>query len=327
MIIINKTRFILFLLSVIMLLVIFLTGISYFYIKNQFSEPLSSGNNYNQIFVVKEGEGLKKIAANLEKDNLIKNDIWFMSYILLKGWGAQLKAGEYLINPGLNVKEIANKIIQGETNSVDIKITIPEGFNLKKIDARLAKYGLIEEGELANKEELEGYLFPDTYNFEKGESLEKIISKMKENFADQLDSKIKADIEDQGKDIEEIIIMASIIEKEVNNDQDRKIVSGIFWRRLADNYPLESCATIAYALEIDKWRYSQEDTEIDSAYNTYRNIGLPPTPICNPGLSSIKAAVYPQESDYYFFLSGVNGETVFSKTLEEHNQNKAKYLY
>ncbi|MBU4082674.1 endolytic transglycosylase MltG, partial [Patescibacteria group bacterium] len=136
----------------------------------------------------------------------------------------------------------------------------------------------------------------------------------------------RAEIKKQGKTVEEVVIMASILEKEVRTDRDRRIASGIFWRRLGNNYPLQSCATIAYILDEDKWRYSTEDTKVDSPYNSYQNVGLPKGPICNPGLSAIRAAINPQENDYNFFLSKPDGETVFSKTLEEHNTNKAKYL-
>ena len=121
--------------------------------------------------------------------------------------------------------------------------------------------------------------------------------------------------------------MASILEREVKSDEDRAIVSGIFWKRLESNYPLESCATIAYILEIDKWRYSVEETRIESPYNTYLNVGLPPTPINNPGLSAIEAAVYPEYTDYNFFLTDPEtGVTIFSKTFDEHNANKRKYF-
>jgi len=120
--------------------------------------------------------------------------------------------------------------------------------------------------------------------------------------------------------------MASLIEKEVATDEDRKIVSGIFWKRLKNHYPLQSCATVAYALGVDKWRYSVNDTQIESPYNTYKYIGLPAGPISNPGLSAIKAAIYPQESDYNYFLSKPDGETVFSRTLREHNLAIQKYL-
>jgi UPF0755 protein len=322
----------------------------YFFIHYQITTPVSQ-QFQEQTFIVQKGESLRQISQHLEKEGLINQDYWFKFYVLMKGWAAHLQAGEYLLSPSMDISQIAQKIVKGEAISQDIQVTIPEGFTLKQIDARLAQVGLIQPGELINFDPtqvssfspstfleqkgagqafqvsgLEGYLFPDTYRFEKDTSLETVVKKMLDNFDRKLDKDLKNEIERQGKTIHQIVIMASLLEKEVRKYEDRQIVSGIFWKRLEKNYPLESCATIAYILGVDKWRYSIEETKIDSPYNTYQNIGLPPGPICNPGLSAIKAAIYPQESDANFFLSKPDGETVFSKTLEEHNLNKAKYL-
>ena len=321
--IINKKKFILFWLSMFLVVVCLIGG--YFLIKYQIFRPLSS-QSVEQSFIIEKGEGLREIAANLEEVGLVRNKIYFEYYVLFRGWAARLQAGEYFLSPSLNLPQIAETIVKGEAFSQEITITIPEGFTLKQIDARLTKAGLIEAGELLKQTQLEGYLFPDTYRFSKEATLDEIISKMRDNFDRKLDEDLKGEIARQGKTIKEIIIMASLLEKEVPTDEDRRIVSGIFWKRLKDNYPLQSCATIAYVMDIDKWRYSIEETRIVSPYNTYQNIGLPPGPICHPGLSAIEAAVYPEPSDYYFFLSKPDGQTVFSQTLEEHNQNKIEYF-
>jgi len=174
---------------------------------------------------------------------------------------------------------------------------------------------------------LEGYLFPDTYIIYNDASLEDIVLKMLHNFDSKLTSKMREDIKKQEKTIYEIITMASVIEKEVRDPEEMKIVSGIFWKRIDVWQPLQSCASLAYILGINKPVYSIEDTKIESPYNTYQNYGLPPGPICNPGLAAIEAAIYPKETEYNYFLSKKeNGETVFSRTIEEHNLNKAKYL-
>jgi len=321
--ILNKERFILFFVSMSIFLALILGAV--LYVNYQINVPLDS-QGQEKIFVVEKGDGLKIVAANLEKENLIRQKFWFMTYVFYHGWAGQLKAGEFILNPSLTVPAIAREIT-GKALSQEIEITIPEGFTLKKIDARLAAAGLIKEGELlADSRKLEGYLFPDTYRFDQNDSLDEIVKKMTDNFDQKMDKSLRDEITRQKKTLAEIIVMASIIEKEVSNYEDRRIVSGIFWQRLKDNYPFQSCATIAYALGVDKWRYSTDDTKIDSPYNTYQNAGLPPGPICNPGLESIKAAIYPQPTDYYFFLSTPDGKTIFSKTLEEHNLNKAKYL-
>lgn len=320
---INRKKFIIFC-SGIIFLILFLIGIAFF-AYYQIKTPLIQ-EGQETLFIIEKGQGLKEIAANLEEVELIRSKNWFMTYIFYRGWAAQLQAGEYLLNPSWNISQIAQKIVKGEIISFEVLITIPEGFTLKQIDARLAKAGLIKSGELASKTELEGYLFPDTYQFNKDTELEEIIEIMRENFNTKLDEELKQEIVKQGKTIDQIIIMASLLEKEVPLYEDRQIAAGIFWKRIATNYPLQSCATIAYVLEIDKWIYSIEDTEINSPYNTYQNIGLPPGPISNPGLSAIKAAIYYKTSDYNFFLSKPDGETVFSKDFEEHKENKAKYL-
>ena len=297
-----------------------------FYFIYQVKIPLDS-QGAEQVFTIVKGEGSEEISANLEKVGLIRNRFWFNTYIYLKGLSTHLQAGEYDLSPSLNVEQIAYKLAGGSANVQEVTITIPEGFDLRKIDARLAKHGLIETDELlADSRKLEGYLFPDTYRFNKDATLDQVIEKMTDNFDLKVNQDLKDEIQRQGKTLDQIIILASLIEKEVATEQDRKIASGIFWNRLAINYPLQSCATIAYILNIDKWIYSIEDTKIASPYNTYQNVGLPPGPIANPGLLAIRAAIYPQDTDYLFFLSKPDGETVFSKTLEEHNENKERYL-
>lgn len=320
----NKKRFFTILFFFVFVISVFCAG-GYYFVKYQIGVPLNKQGT-EQMFIIEKGDGLDKIADNLKENGLIRSKIWFTSYIFYKGLAARLQAGEYYLGPNLSIIQLANKIFQGDVIPGEIKITIPEGFNLKKIDARLAEAGLIGPGELAQQTQLEGYLFPDTYQFSKEMKLDEIIEIMKENFNQKLDDDLRNEIEKQEKTIEQIIIMASLIEKEVAVYEDRRVVSGIFWNRLTDSYPLQSCATIAYALGKDKWIYSVEDTKIDSPYNTYQNTGLPPGPICNPGLLSIKAAVYPEETDYNFFLSKPDGETVFSLTFEEHQANMAKYL-
>jgi len=174
---------------------------------------------------------------------------------------------------------------------------------------------------------LEGYLFPDTYFVGEKESGETLVDKFLNNFQKKVVTKISADADlaNQPETLHEIITLASIVEREAKTKEDRRIIAGIFKRRLADHYPLQSCATLAYALGVDKKQFSLEDTKVDSPYNTYRFVGLPPGPIANPGLDAILAAIHPQESDYYYFLSNLQtGKIIYSKTAEEHNSNKRK---
>jgi len=287
-----------------------------------------SKNTEEKTFIIKEGEGLEKIAENLRAERLIGSKSVFVWYVWLEGKANNLQAGKYSLSPSMNIVEIAKKIINGDVLHNWIKITIPEGWTNKQIEERLLNLGLITASEKLPAE-LEGYLFPDTYYFDRdADTIETIVRKMQDNFIKRIGEEISRDLlADSSMKLPNAIIMASILEKEVVSDEDRAIVAGIFWKRLEDKYPLESCATIAYILGVDKWRYSIEDTRIESPYNTYTNIGLPPTPINNPGISAIKAALYPQETDYYFFLTDPEtGNTIFSKTFEEHNRNKVKYF-
>jgi len=288
-----------------------------------------------QLFSVEKGQGLFQIAENLEKDGLIKNKYFFVFYVSAKRAQKRLQAGKYSLNSSMNIPEIAKKIISGDTTK--IVVTIPEGYNIAQIDARLAEAGLIEKGEFINFDienfqfsNLEGFLFPDTYQFFYGTSIEEIVRKMLDNFEKKLNSDLREEIERQEKTIFEIITMASLIEKEVYNTPEcpncKNLVSGILWKRLEKGMPLQVDATISYITGKRTIKITKEEIQIDSPYNTYKYLGLPIGPICNPGLESILATLYPKSSEYWYYLSTPESETIFSKTLEEHNIAKAKYL-
>jgi UPF0755 protein len=294
-----------FLLLFFSLMFLFLWGI--FLPKEKISSP--------KIFSVDKGQGLFEIGENLEKEGLIKSKIFFDFYVFLIGKERNLQAGKYFLSSSMNIPEIAQKIIKGDI--AKMKVTIPEGFTTKEIEERL--------GIKLPAENLEGYLFPDTYYFPIDISGEEVAKIMRENFEKKI-SPYKEEIEKSGKTLQEIIIMASLIEKEVKTKEEKEIVSGILWKRLKAGIPLQVDATITYITGKKTTKISLEDLQIDSPYNTYKYKGLPPSPICNPGLESILAALYPKESEYWYYLSTPDGKTLFFKTLEEHNLAKAKYL-
>ena len=336
----------------LVLTIIFCCG--FFYVQNQINVPLNREEVREREFAIEKGESLNKIAKNLEKQRLIKNHLYFTFYVWKNDWSDRLQAGDYLLSGSMNIPRIAEKFIEGDVISKEIMITIPEGFRVSQIEDKLKKNnfqffrteagsrpgGTIHNFQIKDFKEkydfladspaeanLEGFLFPDTYKFYPETIAEDMVKKMLDNFDRKLISDLREEILRQGKTIYDIIIMASLLEKEVKTFEDRQIVSGIFWKRLKERRPIESCATIAYILNVDKWRYSIEDTRQPSFYNTYLNLGLPLGPICNPGIESIRAAVFPKESPYNFFLTDPEtGNTVFSKTLQEHNINKAKYF-
>jgi len=296
----------------------------FFLARFQIYAPLST-NSEEQIFRIESGDGLSRIAANLEDQGFIRGDIFFNIYVYLEGEESALKAGDYLLSSSMSIKEIADKIISGEAEG--LKITIIEGWDIKDIAEYLLGLNICSEEEfLRVAEGNEGYLFPDTYRITSTASPFDLVSIMRDNFDKKLTSDLRAEIEKQGKTIFEIITMASIIEKEVITLEDKKLVSGILWKRIKIGMPLQSCATIAYITRKNSTKISVEETQIDSPYNTYKYRGLPIGPICNPSLDSILAAIYPEESNYLYYLSTPERETIFSRTFEEHNIAKAKYL-
>ena len=278
--------------------------------------PKSSALVEEKLFLVEKGQSLFQIGENLEKEGLIKNKFFFDFYLFLKEAQKKLQAGEYLISPSESIAEVAKKIISGDT--ARISVTIPEGFTVKQIEEKL---NLKLPGE-----NLEGFLFPDTYQFPLRVSGEEVVKKMRDNFEKKLTPDLREEIERQGKTIFEIVTLASLIEKEVKTKEDKELVSGILWKRLKNNILLQVDATITYLTGKKTTKIPMEDLQIDSPYNTYKYKGLPLGPICNPGLDSIKAAIYPKNSEYWYYLSTLEGATIFSKTLEEHNIAQAKYL-
>jgi len=337
-----KSRIVFIVLSILL----FLTLGGYFYINSKLKGK-ASNSPVEQTLSIKEGEGVNPISSKLEKAGLISHHLWFEFYIWSKDRESNIIAGNYVLRPNMSIPEIVDIITSGKAQKKDENATIIEGWDNEKIGEYLALNGILTKEEFIEEagslekyrpyydflqnvprgKTLEGYLFPDTYQVIKGTTTaDQLVRKMLNNFDKKLTDTLRADIKKTKHTQYEIITMASIIEKEVPTENDRKIVSGIFWDRINYGIPLESCATISYILGVNKKQYSFEDTRVDSPYNTYINKGLPPGPIGNPGISAIRAAIYPTTTEYVYFLSNLEtGETIFSRTLEEHNRNKLEY--
>lgn len=209
----------------------------------------------------------------------------------------------------------------------EVAVTIPEGYNTSQIGETFEKLGIFSKEDfvkIAQREE--GYLFPDTYRFYKNAKPEDVISKMKDNFNKKLTPEILKEIKKQNKTLNDVIIMASLLEEEVGATEDRKIVAGILWKRLDLGMGLGVDAALTYVLGKTSGELTAMDLKLDSPYNTYRYRGLTPTPISNPGLDAILAALRPAPSPYLYYLTGKDGQTHYAKTLEEHALNKFKYL-
>lgn len=258
---------------------------------------------------------------------------------------SSLKAGTYELTQGERVPDIIQRFTTGDVSPSELTITYPEGFTLQQMAARTAAKNIGTEQEfiqaakpalyadeytflteLPPNRNLEGYLFPDTYRVFPDDKPADVIQRMLTTFNKKFSAKLYREAKSQGRTFDETVIMASIIEREVQSNEDMALVSGVLWQRFDNNAGLDADATVRYIL--DKWDkpLTQEDLQVDSPYNTRRYRGLPSGPISNPGLRAIIAAVRPEKSNYYYYLSTPQGETIFSKTLDEHNANKAKYL-
>ncbi len=335
----------------IIVIIILLGGISVFGYYFMQINAKASNSSEEVTFSVTQGEGVKDIGANLESAGLINNSYVFEWYVYFDKSQSDFLAGEYALSPNKSIKKIVEILTSGQSIKEN-QITTLEGWNSQEIDDYLTAEGIITSGDflkiskntnvsniipgnnysfLDDKPEnmgLEGYLFPDTYRIFKDATATDIVEKMLDNFGNKFTNQMKLDAEAGNMSIYEIVTLASIIEKEVSQDSDRKMVASVFYNRLNNNIGLQSDATVNYVTNGDRPQPTAEDLQVDNPYNTYKYRGLPPGPISNPSLSSIMAAIYPEKSDYFYFLSKINddGSTVFSKTLEEHLENKAKYL-
>lgn len=305
----------------------------------------TDNNGIEKQFVIENGQGLGTIARGLKGAELIHSKTYFKVYSVLSGRQGSFRSGDYNLSSKMNIKEIVAELTKPVFLKAEEKITFIEGWNIENYNEAILKSNLENKADFLKQSQknyseefsflkdkpknksLEGYLFPDTYRFYVDIKSDDMIKKMLSNFDKKLSEQMRADISAQGKTIFEIVTMASVIEKEVRSANDMKIVSGIFWNRIKNGQALESCATLAYILGVNKSQYSYEDTRINSPYNTYINRGLPAGPIANPGLKAIEAAIYPEHTAYnYFLTASETGETIFSKTYQEHLNNKNKYI-
>jgi UPF0755 protein len=290
------------------------------------------------VFQVNPGDGFREVAQNLRAAHLIRSPFAFDIFSLVDGRAFTLKPGLYRLSPSMDVAQIVAMLSGSRAGKATV--TIPEGSNIFNIDRMLSNALVIRPGALiaaARTQNLEGHLFPDTYQFYTNDSVEDVIQEMTSDFnakAGPLFVAAPAGNTSTFTDETSTLIIASIVEKEVPDQQDQEVVAGIILKRLADGMPLDIDATVCYAKLLaaststaQVCSLSALDFKIDSPYNTYLYKGLPPDPIGNPGTSAITAALHPQNSPYFYYLSDpATGKTIFAKTLDEQNQNRVKYL-
>jgi len=289
--------------------------------------PLEENSATQKVVNIPSGTNAKEIVDVLEENEIIrKNNYIFRILIKLLKLEDQLKYGEYDLSPSMNMLQILDKLVKGEV--IVYKITIPEGYTYTQIAELLDKKEIVEKEsflKMVNNGEKswEGYLFPDTYEVPKKYGAEKMVKAMLSNFNQiAIENKFAEKAEKIRFSLDEIIILASIIEKEAKFSEEKNKVSSVFHNRLKKDMKLQSCASIQYILKEPKEKLDESDLKIDSPYNTYLYKGLPPGPISNPGLDSIMAACEPAEEDYLYFVLGENGRHIFSKTYQEHLRNK-----
>jgi UPF0755 protein len=301
---------------------IFIVGVVFWYLYDLgiFFTPRFDGE---KTIIVGAGETAEQTGRNLQREGIIRSVGDFLLYLKITGHDTSIKPGVYVFREPISVPKIVARIA-GDTREIDV--TLIEGMTNNEMAIILERAGLFSKKSfLAAAEGKEGYLFPDTYRIFQNATPESFVDRLSKQFDNKI-SQLLGGISRQNKSVGDIVVMASLIEKEASGDTDRAIISGILWKRIEKNIPLQVDATLSYLTGKSSEELTTEDLKIDSLYNTYRNKGLPKAPIGNPGLKALEAAVYPKASPYLFYLHDKNGVVHFARTFEEHKQNKTRYL-
>lgn len=297
--------------------------------------------------VVRRGETAESIGARLRENGLVRWGVGFAVIARLSGRASGIQPGAYRFDRTMSVPQMLDRLVNGEVAAV--WITIPEGFTIRQIADRLARRGLVDRAAfltVVNSRgrgfadivdvpagSLEGYLFPSTYLIPLDASPREIVSEMLRAFRSKVMSPLSRDIADAAANpgtrskpevLYDVIIVASMIEREAKIPRDCGLISAVIWNRLRRGMKLEVDATVQYARGEHRGRLYYEDLRVESPYNTYLHPGLPPGPIANPGLASIRAALHPARVDYLYYVARPDGSHIFSRTLAEHNAAKQR---
>jgi UPF0755 protein len=293
-------------------------------------------------FSVDAGQNTKLIAERLVEQKLIKNAFVFEAYVTIHGFRDNMQAGVYQLAPNMTSQVIAKKIAKGEV--IQKRVTIPEGSTLAQIKEKVVAQGVnaadwdaalkktYGHSFLASKPagvDLEGYLFPDSYNIDPNTSAEQVVRLMLDNFGRKVTPDIEAAFKARGYNLHQGLTIASMIEKEVSRAEDQPRVAQVIYSRLANRQLLQIDATVIYAGKLDRKNseaIAAAIRNLESPYNTYKHAGLPPGPISSPGLATLRAAANPANTNFLFYLSDNQGNTHFAQTAAEHEQNIQKYL-
>ncbi|HVZ12607.1 MAG TPA: endolytic transglycosylase MltG [Patescibacteria group bacterium] len=313
------------LIALIIVGIVVLAGIMYWISGNA---PVNPHDKSQKIFVINRGEAIREVGNNLKKDGLIKDAVAFFIYVKLNDQDKQIQAGDYRLSPSMSLAAIIETLNHG---TLDRWVTIPEGLRAEEI-ADVFKKNLpsYDDSWRPKLDAQEGYLFPDTYLIPRDASVDQVIVMMKNNFDKRMQ---ESGISESNTGFMNAVIIASIIQKEAKFAADFPIVSSVIHNRLDDGMALQVDPSVAYALgyqsDTGKW-WKQEltfdDLKVNSLYNTYQHVGLPPGPIDNPGVQAIQAALNPATTDYMYYISDKEGHIHPAKTSEGHAANIQKYL-
>lgn len=296
---------------------------------------ISSGENSGKKILIKITRGMTtaEIAEQLADKGVIASSLKFRFLSRMRGYDGQMKPGTYVFSSAMSDEYVFEKILSGAKHLE--RFTIPEGFTVKEIAARLEGANLVDAEDflkaaekfkpydyITTKENVlyaaEGFLFPETYSIESDYSIEEILKLMAGEFDKRLTDEMRARAKEMNLSIYDLITLASLVEKEVRYPEDRPVVAQIFLKRLKLEMPLQSDATLQYLMDAPKEDVSIEDTKINSPYNTYQNAGLPPGPVANPGIESIEAVLNPANTDYLYFVADREGHNHYAYSYEEH---------
>lgn len=301
-------------------------------------EPVDPNQTESVLITVPSGATTTSIGKILMAEDLIQSENVFKIASKELGADGKMKAGDYRLSQAMSTDEIIEILLEGRVERNTFTFTIPEGFEIRQIVDRLESLGVINRelfmdalvsGDydyefLEDPSNLEGYLFPDTYEMSVGASEKEIINRMLSRFDEVFTEAYYERTEALGLTVNQLVTLASIVEREAQAKEEFPIVASVFHNRIESGMMLQSCATVQFILGERKERLSYDDIAIESPFNTYINNGLPPSPIASPGKLALESALYPDETDYLYFVvkKGGNGTHVFSETLDQHNKAK-----
>lgn len=295
-----------------------------------------SASTQHKVVIIESGQSVDQIATSLQSAKLIRNANAFMIFVTLSGRRGKLQSGAYDLRPNQSAQDIAHIITTGRVSRKNL--TIPEGFTLSAIRARAATFGIkpadfdaalnqdltgTKAASRPSGTSLEGYLFPDTYTMTPATTANQLVRAMVDHFDKKVTPDIIAGFAAHGLSLSQGLTLASIVEREVSNPADQKLVAGVFLNRLKAGQKLQSDVTIDYGAALLGRSFN---LQLDSPYNTYVIPGLPIGPICNPGLAAMRAVANPTPSNYFYFVAGKDGKTHYAGTVDQHNANVQKYL-